>query len=69
MCVPCDKALLSIPGTKKFYLVTLTLTFDLLLKSFNLRHNFIYKRDKAFILYMCIPCGKTFLLIPNILTL
>ena len=36
--------------TKKFDLLTLTLTFDLLLKKLNLGYNFWTKRDKAFIL-------------------
>ena len=34
----------------------------------NLGHNFWTKRDQAFILHMCITCGKIFLLIPKILT-
>ena len=54
---------------QKIYLVTLTLTFDLLLKKLNLGYNFWTKRDKAFILQVCIPCGKTFLSIPKNLTL
>ena len=29
-------------------------------KNFNLGNIFIAERDKAFILYMCIPCDKTF---------
>ena len=48
-------------GNKFFYLVTLTLTFDLLLKKLNLDHNFWTKRDRAFIFHMCISCDKTFL--------
>ena len=55
--------------TKKIDLVTLTLTFDLLLKKLNLGYNFWTKRDKAFILQVCIPCGKTFLSVPKNLTL
>ena len=54
--------------TKSFDLVTLTLTFDLLLKNLNLRHNFLTKRDGAFILHLCISCGKTFLVVPENLT-
>ena len=54
---------------QKNWPVTLTLTFDLLLKKLNLGYNFWTKRDKAFILQVCIPCGKTFLSIPKILTL
>ena len=34
----------------------------------NLGYNFWTKRDKAFILHMCVPCDKTFLLVPKILT-
>ena len=54
--------------TKCFYFVTLTSTFDLLLKKLNLGHNFWTKRDRAFIFHMGISCGKTFLLEPKILT-
>ena len=32
--------------------------FNLLLKNFNLGHNFLTRRDRAFILHMCIPCDK-----------
>ena len=31
-----------------------------LLKNFHIGHNFQTRRCKAFILYMCIPCHKTF---------
>ena len=55
--------------TKIFDFVTLTLTFDLLLKKLNLGHNFWTKRDRAFIFHMCISCDKTFLPIPKFLTL
>ena len=48
--------------------MTLTLTFDLLLKKLNLGFNFWTKRDRAFILQVCIPCGKTFLSVPKNLT-
>ena len=34
----------------------------------NLDHNFLTKRERALILHMCIPCDKTFLLIPKFLT-
>ena len=40
-------------------LVTLTLKFDLLLKSFKLCHNFLTRSDRAFILHMCIPCDPS----------
>ena len=51
-------------GTKIFDLVTLTLKFDLLLKNFNLGHNFLTRSDRAFILHMCIACDKTFHMVP-----
>ena len=54
--------------TKIFDFVTLTLTFDLLLKKLNLGHNFWTKRDSAFIFHMCISYDKTFLSIPKFLT-
>ena len=47
-------------GTVIFDLVNLTLKVGLLLKNFNLGHNFHTRFDRAFILCMCIPCGKTF---------
>ena len=39
-------------GTVSFDLVTLTLKFDLLLKNFNLDHNFLTRSDRAFILHV-----------------
>ena len=48
--------------------MTLTLTFDLLLKKLNLGYNFWNKRDRAFIFHMCIPCSNTFLSITKFLT-
>ena len=39
-------------GHPVLYLVTLNLKFDLLLKHFNLGHNFLTKSDGAFILHM-----------------
>ena len=54
--------------TKIFDFVTLTLTFDLLLKKLNLGNNFWTKRDRTFIFHMCISCDKTFLPIPKFLT-
>ena len=47
-----------------FDIVTLTLKFDLLLKNFNLGHNFQTRNDRAFILHMCIPCDSTFYMVP-----
>ena len=35
----------------------------------NLDHNFLTKGDRALILHKCIPCDKTFLVIPKFLTL
>ena len=43
-----------------FELVTLTMTFDLLLKNFNIGHKCFIERDWAFIFGMCIPYDKTF---------
>ena len=54
--------------TKIFDLVTLTLKFDLLFKNFNLGHNLWTFRDRALIFLMCIPCDKTFHIIPKFLT-
>ena len=51
-------------GAKMFYLVTLTLKFDLFLKDFNLGHSFLTRRGRAIIFHMCIPCSKTFHFIP-----
>ena len=48
--------------TKIFDFVTLTLTFDLLLKKLNLGNNFWTRRDRAFIFHMFISRDKTFLL-------
>ena len=48
---------------KIFNFVTLTLTFDLLLKKLNFDYNFWTKRDIS-ILHITIPFDKTFLLIP-----
>ena len=37
-------------------------------KNFNIGHNFWTVSDRAFIFHMCIPCDKTFPLIPKFLT-
>ena len=37
-------------------------------KNFNSGHNFLTRTDRAFILQMCIPCDKTFHLVPYFLT-
>ena len=60
MCISYNKTF----GTMIFDLVTLTWKFDLLLKNFNLDHNFQTRSDKTFILHTCIPCDKTFHLVP-----
>ena len=36
-------------------------------KHFNLGHNFHTRSDRAFILHMCIPCDKTFHMVPQFL--
>ena len=61
MCISCGKTFLL---ETFFYHVTLTLTFDLLLKILNFDHIFGTKSDRALILHLSIPCDKTFLLIP-----
>ena len=38
--------------------VTLTVTFDLLLKNFIISRNFLILRDRAFVLGMCVPCDN-----------
>ena len=47
-------------GTIKFEHVTLTVTFDLLPKIFNIGHNFFILRYRTFIFGMCVPCDKVF---------
>ena len=32
----------------------------IIMKNFNLGHNFLTRRDRALILHMFIPCDKTF---------
>ena len=49
--------------------MTLTLNFDLLLKYLKLGHNFQTKRDRAFILEMCILCDKTSEILTSFITL
>ena len=55
-------------GTIIFDLVTSTLKFDLLLKNFTIGHNVQTRRDRAFILHMCILYDKTFHMVPWNLT-
>ena len=47
-------------STMNFEHVTLTVTFDLLLKIFNIGHNFFILRYRTFIFGMCVPCDKAF---------
>ena len=47
MCIFCGKTF----QTEIFYLVTLALTFDLLLKKINLDHNFWTKSDNVLTFY------------------
>ena len=44
--------------------VTLTVTFDLLLKNFNIGHNFFILRDGALIFGMYVPYDKALPLVP-----
>ena len=46
--------------------VTLTVTFDLLLKNFIMSRNFLILRDKAFVLGICVPWDKAFQTVPKI---
>ena len=46
---------------QKFWHVILTFIFGLLLKKLNLGFNFWTERDRAFIVYIRVPCDKTFL--------
>ena len=50
--------------TINFEHVTLTGTFDLLLKNFNVGYNFFILWDKAFIFDMCVPFDKVFPMVP-----
>ena len=47
-----------------FELVTLTVTFDLLMKNFNIGHNFFIVRDMAFVFGMYVPYDKAFSMLP-----
>ena len=47
-------------GTINFEHVTLTVTFDLLLKNFKTGHNFFILRDGTFIFGMCVSYDKAF---------
>ena len=40
------------------------MTFDLLLKNFNIGHNFFTLWDKAFIFGMSVPYDKVFPMVP-----
>jgi hypothetical protein len=52
-----------------FDLVALTLKFYPLFKNFNIGHIFWMASDRAFIFHVCVLYDKTFLLVPNFLTL
>ena len=45
--------------------VTLTVTFDLLLKNFTISRSFLILRDRAFVFGMCVPCDKAFQIVPK----
>ena len=61
------------PASYVVFLTTLVVTFILpffhtfiacVNKNFNLGHNFHTRSDRAFILHLCIPCDKTFYMVP-----
>ena len=52
----------------EFEHVTLTVTFDLLFKSFNSGHHFFILKDRAFIYGMFVPYDKAFPTVPLIVT-
>ena len=51
-------------GSINFERGTLTVTFDLLFKNFNIGHNFFILRDRALLFGMCGPCDKAFQTVP-----
>ena len=51
-------------GTINFEHVTLAVTFDILLKNFNIGHNSFVLRGRAFILGIHVPYDKAFLMVP-----
>jgi hypothetical protein len=55
-------------GTIIFYLLALTLKFDLHFKSCNIGNIFWMVSDGDFVFHMHVPCDKTFILVPLILT-
>ena len=50
----------------KFWCVTLTVTFDLVLKKFNIGHNSFVLRGRVFIFGMCVPYDKAFPMVQNV---
>ena len=52
-------------GTKRFDHVTLTFDLHLKKKNFNIGQNYFTVRDSALIFVMCVPCYKTFPLVPT----
>ena len=53
MGIPYDKAILMVP--KHFQHVTLTVTYDLLLKNLNIDHKSYVLRGRAIISGICVP--------------
>ena len=51
-------------GTINFEHLTLTVTFELLLKNFNIDHNSFMLKETAFIFGLCVPYEKTFRVVP-----
>jgi hypothetical protein len=52
-------------GTNIFYLVTLTLVFDPLIKNFNLGYNFQMVCTRMLIFHTSVSCDKIFSLVPK----
>ena len=50
--------------TINFERMTLTVTFDILLKNFKIGHKFFILRDKEFIFGLCVPYDKDFPTVP-----
>ena len=54
------------PTNEVWWYIGITLSVCLSLQSkLSFGYNFWTKRDKAFILHMCVPCDKTFLTVPK----
>ena len=66
-CQPTDGVIFSKPGHMSGELILChrpSVSTWCVNKNFNLGHNFITRRDKAFILHMCVACVKTFHMVP-----